>query len=136
MIHLQSNQRLYISEDLRGYVDKLISDGTVPYRVEFLQLGFAFAVREELQPATEFNRHEITTNTDILSNARLVIEAVAQWYAREIGFGELENSSDLLKFICSTAVTGGRALQERWSSRSKSQVQNDVIRMSTSSPGN
>lgn len=130
MIHLQSNQRLYISKDLRGYVDKLISDGTVPYAVDFLQLGFAYAVNKELTPVDELDRHEITSNTDILGSARPVIEAVAQWYAREIKFGELEDSSDLLHFICSAAVAGGSALREEWSSRSKSQVQQHIISLS------
>jgi len=129
MIHLQSNQRLYISKDLRGYVDKLISDGTVPYAVDFLQLGFAYAVHEELAPVNDLDRHEITSNTDILGNARPTIEAVAQWYCREGKFGNIDDSSDLLSFICSTAVAGGRVLQKRWSSRSKSQVQQDIVNL-------
>jgi hypothetical protein len=127
MIHLQSNQRLYISEDLRGYVDKLMNDGTIPYAVDFLQLGFAHAVREELEPATEFDRHTITTNTDILGNSKLVIEAVAQWYARSKKIEQLEESSELLRFICDLGASGGRELRDRWSSRSKSQIQSYII---------
>lgn len=132
MIHLQSNQRLYISEDLRGYVDKLIDDGTIPYAVDFLQLGFAYAVQEELEPATEFDRHTITTNTDILGDAKLVVEAVAQWYARKIGHAKLENSSDLLALICNISVSGGRSLQGRWETRSKSQIQQDILEYNNS----
>lgn len=127
MIHLQSNQRLYISEDLRGYVDKLIDDGTVPYAVDFLQLGFAHAVRDGMRPATEFDRHTITTNTDILGNAKLMLEAVAQWYARENELEELENSSELLRFICDLGISGGRALHDQWSGRSKSQIQQYIV---------
>lgn len=126
MIHLRSNQRLYISEDLRGYVDKLIDDGTIPYAVDFLQLGFAYAVREELEPATEFDRHTITTNTDILGSATILLEAVAQWYARESKSVELESSNDLLNLICNLGVSGGRQLKEEWSARSKSQIQKDI----------
>lgn len=130
MIHLQSNQRLYISEDLRGYVDKLIEDGTIPYAVDFLQLAFAYAVQEDSEPATEFRRHTITTNTDILGNAKLAIEAVAQSYARKGDFKKPEDRSELLKFICTAGIAGGRALQERWTSRTKSQIQHDILNMS------
>ena len=127
MIHLQSNQRLYISDDLRGYVDKLIEDGTIPYAVDFLQLGFAHAVQEQLEPATEFDRHTITTNTDILGNSKLAIEAVAQWYARSKKLEEFEESSELLRFICDLGASGGRDLRDGWSSRSKSQIQSYII---------
>ena len=130
MLHLQSNQRLYISEDLRGYVDKLIDDGTIPYAVDFLQLGFAHAVRKELEPVTEFNRHTITTNTDLLGNAKPVVEAVAQWYARKISH-DLSNEDDLLELICLTSVAGGRSLKEHWNNRRKEQVQSIIIDMST-----
>jgi len=126
MIHLRSNQRLYISEDLRGYVDKLIDDGTIPYAVDFLQLGFAYAVREEMEPATEFDRHTITTNTDILGNAKILVEAVAQWYARESEFVKIENSEDLLAFICDMGVSGGGRLEKQWSVKSKSQIQKEI----------
>jgi len=126
MIHLQSSQRLYISEDLRGYIDKLIDDGIIPYAVDFLQLGFAYAVQEKLEPAAEFEHHTITANTDILGEAKAVIESVAQWYARENGFEKPEDSASLLTLICNLSISGGRALQERWASRSKSQVQRDI----------
>lgn len=130
MIHLRSNQRLYISEDMRGYVDKLIDDGTIPYAVDFLQLGFAYAVRERIQPAKEFDRHNITSNTDILGESKLVIEAVANWYAREIDTPIPVDSGDLLQIICNSGVAGGHSLKQRWSSKSKSQVQNDISNLS------
>ena len=126
MIHLQSNQRLYISEDLRGYVDKLIDDGTIPYAVDFLQLGFAHAVQEELEPATDSERHTITTNTEILGSAKPVIEAVAQWYAREISYGVPDDSNQLLSLICDTSIAGGRRLRRHWKGRSKTQIQNTI----------
>lgn len=122
MVHLRSNQRLYISEDLRGYVDKLIDDGTIPYAVDFLQLGFAHAIREELEPATVFERHTITTNTDILGDSKLAIEAIAQWHARRSDLQKPKDSDHLLDLICSSAIEGGRHLRRKWSSRSKSQV--------------
>lgn len=135
MIHLQSNQRLYISEDLRGYVDKLIDNGTIPYAVDFLKLGFAHAVREELKPATGFDRHTITTNTDILGNGKLVIEGIAQWYAREIEPATLEDSDELLRFVCNTGISGGRALQDKWKSKRKSQIQFDIFNTIMSNNG-
>jgi hypothetical protein len=132
MIHLKSNQRLYISKDLRGYVDKLISDGTVPYAVDFLKLGFAYAVREELAPADSFQRHEITASTDILGSSRVVIEAIGHHYARETEKLQLRNSSDLLELICDIAISGGQQLRSRWEARRKSQVQQDIINLTIS----
>lgn len=126
MVHLENKQRLYISEDLRGYVDKLIDDGTIPYAVDFLQLGFAYAVQEEMEPATDFDRHTITTNTDILGNAKPMIEATAQWYAREIDLNKPTNSDELLRLICTLGVTGARRLRETWGSRTKSQIQRHI----------
>lgn len=127
MIHLQSNQRLYISEDLRGYVDKLTDDGTIPYAVDFLQLGFAESISERLKPATQYTRHEITDNTSILGNAKVVLEAVSQWYSREIGYEDIDTSEKLINFICSIAISGGRSLRNKWSKRSKSQIKSDII---------
>jgi hypothetical protein len=130
MIHLESNQRLHISKDLRGYVDKLIDDGTIPYAVDFLQLGFAHAVREELEPANEFERHTITTSTDILGNTKLVVEAVCQWYARKLQSADPTTKEDLLNLICALAISGGRELKNRWGSRSKLQIQGHVSELS------
>lgn len=125
MIHLRSNQRLYISENLRGYVDKLIDDGTIPYAADFLKFGYAYAVREDLEPAVEFDRHTITTNTDILGDSKIVIEATAQRYAREIDC-QVESAEDLLNLTCSLAISGGRLLKKRWSNRIKTQIQKDI----------
>ncbi|MFB6278071.1 MAG: hypothetical protein ABEK75_01050 [Salinibacter sp.] len=129
MIHLQSNQRLYISEDLRGYAKKLKGEGTIVNAVDFLQLGFARAVNEELDPAEDFSRHELT-DIYTLGSAQIVLEATAQWYARESGFGKLRNSSELLRFICNLGISGGRVLHENWNVRSKSQIRQHIIEMS------
>jgi hypothetical protein len=126
MIQLKSNQRLYISKDLQGYVDKLVSDGTVPLAVDFLKLGFSYGVMEELHPSSEFRRHEITANTEVLGDGKPIIEAVAQWHAREIGVGRVENERELLDMVCRTGISGGRMLQKRWQSKSKGQVQSDI----------
>ena len=130
MLHLQSNQRLYISEDLLGYVDKLIDDGTIPYVVDFLKLGFAYAVTNELPPATKFSRHEITDNTDILGKAKHVMEATSQWYARKLEWDTLEDSTELLRFTCNTGIAGGRRLKDEWRTRSKTQVLSEIIKIS------
>lgn len=128
MIHLQSNQRLYISEDLRGYAKKLKDEGTIVNAVDFLQLGFAHAVSERLYPAEDVDRHELT-DIYTLGNAQLVLEAVAHWYARENDFDELGNSSDLLSFICNLGISGARVLREDWNKRSKSQIRQRVIKL-------
>lgn len=126
MVHLRSNQRLFVSEDLLGYIDKLTSDGVIPYQVDFLQLGFCEAVQARLQPASSFSRHEITSDTNILGKRKIVIEAVAQWYAREIEIERPQDSSELLDFICKIGIAGGRKLRERWGDRRKGQIQADI----------
>lgn len=127
MIHLQSSQRLYISEDLRGYVDKLTDDGTIPYAVDFLQLGFAESVREGLKPATQYKRHEITDNTNILGDTKVVLEAVSQWYSREIEHTNINASDEMLDFICELAISGGRMLKDKWSKKSKHQIESEIL---------
>jgi hypothetical protein len=129
MIHLQSNQRLYISDDLRGYVDKLNDDGTITYSVDFLQLGFAYAVNEEIHPPSETNKHELTS-VNTLGGKAIVYETIAQWYSRKIYGSTPTSSEELLSLICGLGVSGGRKLKERWEKKSKSQIRNDIVKIS------
>jgi hypothetical protein len=112
-----------------GYVDKLKDEGTIVNAVDFLQLGFAHAVNEKLHPAENLDRHELA-DIYTLGNAQIVLEAVAHWYARESGFGALENSNDLLYFFCNLGIAGGRILEEDWKKRGKSQIQQRIISLS------
>lgn len=128
MIHLQSHQRLFISEDLAGFADHLSNEGTMPRRVDLLLLGFSYAVNNRLSPTEEAKGRELTRVAS-LGEAQLAVEAVAQWYARALDLSELTDASELLDFIIRVGVAGVRALKERWEGKSKSQIQWDVMRL-------
>jgi hypothetical protein len=127
MLHLQPGQRLFISEDLIGYADKLDADGVFPRRLDLLLYGFTYAVANELEPANDVQRHELI-RAMYLDDEELPVSAVAQWYNRKLGHDPLDDEQDLLDFTCRVGIAGVRALRERWEGRSKSQIQWDVIR--------
>jgi len=83
MVHLQGTERLFISEDLIGYADKLKEDGVFSRRLDLLLMGFSHAVTNEIPPveSSEISRHELTRAVS-LGDQQLPIEAVAYWYAR------------------------------------------------------
>ena len=131
MIHLQSEKRLSISEDLIGFADLLSTEGTVPRRVDLLLLGFSYAVNNQLPPAEDAKRHELIRFSRLGEEAQLAFEVVAQWYARALDFPEFADESKLLDFIIRVGVAGVRALKERWKDKSKSQIQLDVMRLAS-----
>jgi hypothetical protein len=128
MVHLQGTERLFISEDLIGYADKLTEDGVFSRRLDLLLMGFSHAVTNEIQPvdASEITRHELTRAVS-LGDQQLPIEAVAQWYAQKLDREVPKDEHELLDFICRTGIAGVRKLQEKWVGRSKSQIQWDLI---------
>jgi hypothetical protein len=128
MIHLQGTERLFISEDLIGYADKLTEDGVFSRRLDLLLMGFSHAVTNEIPPvdANEITRHELTRAVS-LGDQQLPIEAVAHWYAQKLNCEVPENEHDLLDFICRTAIAGVLELREQWEGRSKSQIQWDIL---------
>jgi len=131
MVHLQGTERLFISEDLIGYADKLTEDGVFSRRLDLLLMGFSHAVTNEIPPvdADEITRHELTRAVS-LGNQQLPIEAVAHWYAQKLDREVPEDEHDLLDFICRTGIAGVRKLQEKWEGRSKSQIQWSIIKKS------
>ena len=129
MIHLETHQRLFISEDLIGFADRLKNEGTVPRRVDLLLLGFSYAVNNQLLPAEDAKRHELTRVVTLGEEPKLAVEAVAQWYARALGLPEFADESELLDFIIRVGIAGVRVLQERWEGKSKSQIQWDVMQL-------
>jgi hypothetical protein len=126
MLHLQPGQRLFISEDLIGYADKLDADGVFPRRLDLLLYGFAYAVANELEPAEDVQRHELI-RAMYLDDEELPVSAVAQWYNRKLGHDPLDDEQDLLDFTCRVGIAGVRKLRERWEGRSKSQIQWDIM---------
>ena len=125
MIHLDPGQRLFLSEDCIGYADKLKSDGVFTRQVDLLLYGFSYAVNNNLPPAEDTRRHELTRVTS-LGEKELPISAVAQWYAENSNHS-LEDEQDLLHFICRVGIAGVRALREKWEGRRKLQIQWYII---------
>lgn len=128
MVHLQGTERLFISEDLIGYADKLTEDGVFSRRLDLLLMGFSHAVTNEIPPvdADAITRHELTRAVS-LGDQQLPIEAVAHWYAQKMDREVPEDEHDLLDFICRTGIAGVRELREKWEGRSKSQIQWDMV---------
>jgi len=133
MVHLQGTERLFISEDLIGYADKLTEDGVFSRRLDLLLMGFSHAVTNEISPvgADEITRHELTRAVS-LGGQQLPIEAMAHWYAQELDQELPEDQHDLLDFICRTGIAGVEELQERWEGRSKTQVQWSILKQQSS----
>ena len=129
MVHLQGTERLFISEDLIGYSDKLTEDGVFSRRLDLLLMGFSHAVTNEIPPvnSSEITRHELTRAVS-LGDQQLPIEAMAHWYAQKLDREVHKDEHDLLDFICRTGIAGVQELREKWEGRSKSQIQWDIIR--------
>lgn len=126
MVHLPGTERLYISEDLIGFADKLTNDGVFPRRLDLLPLGFSHVVMEGLPPAEEATRRELMRAVS-LQDQQLPIEAVAHWYARELGQDAPESEGELWassaapeSLACALCGSAGKR-------RGKSQIQWDLI---------
>lgn len=128
MIHLQGTERLFISEDLIGYADKLTEDGVFSRRLDLLLMGFSHAVTNEIPPVgtDEITRHELTRAAS-LGDHQLPVEAVTHWYAQKLDRKVPEDEHDLLDFICRAGIAGVQKLQEKWEGRSKSQIQWEIL---------
>jgi len=129
MLHLQPNDRLFISEDVLGFADEINKQGTMPRRIDLMFLGFSYAVVNGLPPAHDVKRHQLIQVAAIDADTLLSAESVAQWYAKENKLGEIVDEKQLLEFICCIGITGIRALQDRWKNKSKSQIQFDILGM-------
>jgi len=128
MVHLQGTERLFISEDLIGYSDKLTENGVFSRRIDLLLTGFSHAVTNEVPPVenSEITRHELT-EAIALGNQQLFIEAVAQWYAQKLDQELPETGHELRDFICLTGIAGVQELRDKWEGRSKSQIQWSIL---------
>lgn len=127
MLHLQPSDRLFISEDLTGFSDEIVNQGTLSRRIDLVFLGFSYAVNKRLEPAEDYKRHQLIQVASIDADTLLAFEAVAHWYAKELQLDSIDNEANLLEFICSLGITGVRALRERWKNKSKSQIQFDIL---------
>lgn len=129
MIHLQGTERLFISDDLWAFTKKLDTDGTVPRMVDFLFLGFGYAIQQGLPPADagSFTRQPLLAAMNIDTDMMLSIEVSAQWYAQKSNLPLPKEASELRDLISSIGIAGCRELQKQWEVRRKSQIQMDII---------
>ena len=127
MLHLQPSDRLFISEDLTGFSDKIVNQGTLSRRIDLVFLGFSYAVNNRLEPAEDYKRHQLIQVASIDSDTLLALESVAHWYAKELQLDGIDNEASLLEFICALGINGVRALRDRWKNKSKSQIQFDIL---------
>jgi len=128
MIRLSPNQRFYTSEDVIGYTDTLMRDGVITKLIDFLMLGYSYAVVHQLPPAENIQRHQltyITTREDMI----LTIEAMTHWYLESIGYPPVEDEKQLLERICELGIAGCRELKSQWEQKSKSQIEWDILQM-------
>jgi hypothetical protein len=129
MIHLKDTDHVYIDEELSGLARRLVEDGVVNRQVDLLLLGFAYAVRKRIQPKAKIQRHDLVRVAAIAPDLRLAVEAVAPWYARELGFDPPADSRRLLEFICQLGSAGVAELQKEWRGRTKSQIELSILRL-------
>lgn len=126
MIRLSSSQRFFISEDLMGFLDTLMNDGVFQRRVDFLMLGYSYAITHQLAPAENYTRNVVTT---ILTreDMKLLLEAMTHWYLEDIGYPPVENEKQLLERICELGIAGCRELRNQWEQKSPSQIEWDIL---------
>ncbi len=130
MIKLRETDRLYLSPETIGYSDKLKEEGTFSRRVDLLTLGFAYAVRNNFEPAQDIKkREELIAAGSIDEDLRLAIESTATWYSRQRKWELPDSERKLLDFICRLGISGVRALKERWEGKTKSQIHLDIIQL-------
>lgn len=132
MIHMKDIDSVYVAEDLSGLARRLVEDGIVARQVDLLLLGFGYAVRNRIAPPERIQRHDLLRAGGIDPDTRLAVEAVAPWYARELGLEPPGDSRSLLDFICRVGSAGLAALQKQWEGRTKTQIELSILRLASS----
>ena len=131
MLHLNDVDSMYIDEQLSGYTKQLVQDGVCEKQIDLLLLGFGHAVRGRIAPAEKIKRHDLLRAGALEKDTRLATEAVAVWYARELGDGSLTDGKKLLDFICRVGSAGLKALKVKWEGKGKSQIELAILRMAS-----
>ena len=129
MARINETDRLFIDESVAGYAKGLVESGVVARQVDLLLLGFAYAVRNDLDVPAQFQRHEIVRAAGVDPDSRMAVEAVAPWYAREKGIQEPKDSRELLDLVCRLGSAGIAELQSEWSGKAKTQIELSILRL-------
>ena len=136
MLNINELDHIYISEGVAAYSKKLASDGVFDRQVDFLLLGFAYAVQKELTPPDRIQRHDLIRAGAIEVDTRLAIEAIAGWYVERKGLTGFDDEKKLLDFVCRLGSEGVKVLQEEWSGKTKSQIELNILRLTEDRMGN
>ena len=129
MLRLNDMDSVYLHEELAGYTKKWVEDGLCHKQVDLLLLGFAYAVRKRLRPLEKIKRHDLLRVGALHPDMRLAVEAVAPWYARELGDEPPACPRTLLDFSCRLGSAGLKALKEAWTNKTKGQIELAILRM-------
>jgi hypothetical protein len=127
MVHMNDADNMFIAEDVAGFVKRLTEEGIFPRQLDFLLLGFSYAVQKRIFPVDRGKRHDLTEAAAVKRDIRQAVEVVAPWYARELGIDPPTDERSLLDFICRVGSAGIGALQKEWKDRSKSQIQSLIL---------
>jgi len=131
VIHLKDIDSVYIAEELSGLAKRFVEDGIVGRQVDLLLLGFGHAVRNRISPPAKIKRHDLLRAGGIDPDTRLAVEAVAPWYARELGLAPPSDPRSLLDFICRVGSAGLAELEKQWKGRAKSQIELAILRLAS-----
>lgn len=129
MVHMNEVDSMYVDEELAGYAKKCVEDGVCEKQVDLLLLGFGHAVRNRIGPPEKVKRHDLLRAGAVDSEMRAVIEAVAPWYARELGQDPPNDPRKLLDFVCRAGSAGLKTLKDAWANKTKSQIELAILRM-------
>ena len=135
MLHMEVGDRMYIEEKISGFAKRLAEDGIVERQVDLLLLGFGYAVRNRIKPDDRIKRHELLRAGGIDEDTRTAVEAVAPWFAKEIGIEEPQDERGLLDLVCRVGSAGVAKLLKEWEGKSKSQIELAILRLSESGHG-
>lgn len=132
MLHMRDIDSMYIEEKVSGFAKRLAEDGIVERQVDLLLLGFGYAVQHRIKPDDRIKRHDLHRAGAIDRDTRTAVEAVAPWFAKEIGIEEPQDERGLLDFVCRVGSAGVAQLQKEWEGRSKSQIELAILQLSGS----
>ena len=128
MLHMNDADNMFIAEDVAGFAKRLTDDGIFVRQLDLLLLGFGYAVQNQIPPVDKVKRHDLTEAAAVTNDIRLAVEAVAPWYACQLGIDPPGDERSLLDFVCRVGSAGMKALQTEWKDRSKSQVQSWILK--------
>ena len=129
MIKFADQDRFFISEDLMGFVDKLVEEKIFETRVDLLLFGAAYAIKNNLPPAKTFQRHDLGMRPSSLPEEfRSLFELITPTYCEDISIVTPSEPKELMNVVCCLGIEGAKRLSKNWKGMSRSQILNSVIK--------